>query len=335
MDRDTILLNLAKARVSWPQFHKLLKKYPVEALPLLDKKELPVEWQEDLSCELEEKEIGYITCFSPLYPERLKKLKNYPYVLFYRGDLSLLNKRMAAVVGSRKATLRGKEFSYRVSLELAASGYVVVSGMAAGIDTHAHRGALSAGTTVAVLGTSVDVVYPKSNYRLFEEVCEKGLVISPFYPSTSAYRYNFPLRNGIIAALSEFVVVVEAALKSGALITARYAMEMGIPVYAVPGRISDVQSKGTNWLIKQGARLLDSVEELPAEKAVSEDNVFDEQGCSELEKSLLDLISSGIGTVEELAQKLNKDVNTLQRLLLELEIKGLVVRRFGGVYERI
>ncbi len=333
MDKDTIVLNLARARVSWSLFHRLMRDYDIEDLPKI--RNLAVEWRDDVIYELKRKKINYITCFSKIYPKKLKRLKNYPYVLFYKGNIEILESKIAAVVGSRKATVRGKEFSYKISRNLALSGYVVASGLATGIDREAHRGALSSGFTVAVLGTSVDRIYPKSNFKLFMEICEKGLVISPFYPPTPAYRYNFPVRNRIIAALSEFVIVVEAALKSGALITARYAMEMGVPVYAVPGRIIDVQSKGTNWLIKKGARLLDSVEDLPIQDGLDGEKVAESEEISAFEESVLNLISSGVCTVEEISKELNKEVHTLQQLLLELEIKGLVVRRFGGIYERI
>jgi DNA processing protein len=204
------------------------------------------------------------------YPARLKQIPDPPLVLYVRGDVKVLSGYAVAIVGTRRPTAYGSQVAQRLAHDLAQRQLVIVSGMARGIDSAAHRGALeAAGKTVAVLGSGIDVIYPRENKRLAEQVVGSGALISEFPPGTSPAPENFPIRNRTISGLSLGVVVVEAAEYSGSLITARLAVEQNREVFAVPGNITSAQSFGPNHLIKQGAKLVDEwmdvIEEFPAE----------------------------------------------------------------------
>jgi DNA processing protein len=214
-------------------------------------------------------ECHVVTLGSDAYPPLLKQISDPPLVLYVRGDSSLLSRHAIAMVGSRRPSAYGSSVAHRLAGDLAQRGLVVVSGMARGIDSASHRGALEAGgKTVAVLGSGVDVIYPRENKRLSEAIVESGAIISEFPFGTHPAPENFPIRNRVISGLSLGTVIVEAAEYSGSLITARLALEQNREVFAVPGNITSPQSFGPNLLIKQGAKLvdqwLDVVEELPA-----------------------------------------------------------------------
>ena len=204
--------------------------------------------------------IGILTAGSEFYPERLRRIYAYPLVLYCRGRLRDLDEELLiACVGTRKNSEAGGETAYRVSAEMAEAGAGIVSGLALGIDTECHKGALSVGGyTVAVLGTGIDRVYPPKNRRLMAQIEKTGLIITEFAPGTKPARENFPIRNRIISGLSEATVVFEASEKSGALITADYAARQGRRVFAFPGDIRTETSRGTNRLIQQGATLATS-----------------------------------------------------------------------------
>ncbi len=198
-----------------------------------------------------------IALSDPRYPERLKEIFDPPVTLFARGRVELLGSLMLGVVGTRRPTPYGVAVSERLSGDLSRAGLSIVSGMARGIDTAAHHGALAAeGGTVAVLGCGVDLVYPSENRKLAAEIAGKGLILSEFPMSAPAYPQNFPIRNRIISGLSVGVLVVEGAQYSGSSITARLALEQGREVFAVPGSIASKMSWGPNLLIKQGAKLV-------------------------------------------------------------------------------
>jgi DNA processing protein len=204
------------------------------------------------------------------YPPRLKQIPDPPLVLYVRGDVKVLSRHALAIVGTRRPTAYGSQVAQRLARDLAQRQLVIVSGLARGIDSAAHRGALeAAGKTVAVLGSGIDVIYPRENKRLAEQVSECGALISEFPPGTSPAPENFPIRNRTISGLTLGVVVVEAAEYSGSLITARLALEQNREVFAVPGNITSAQSFGPNHLIKQGAKLVDDwidvIEEFPPE----------------------------------------------------------------------
>src|SRR5215831_5120753 len=204
------------------------------------------------------------------YPEALREIFDPPPVLFARGRVELLQSLALGVVGTRRPTAYGIAVAERLSADLAHAGLTIVSGLARGIDTSAHKGCLAAGgDTVAVLGCGVDVVYPSENRKLYSEIAAKGLIVSEFPMNSTAFPQNFPIRNRIISGLSAGVLVVEGAQYSGSAITAKLAMDQGREVFAVPGNITSKASWGPNLLIKQGAKLVqdwnDVVAELPPE----------------------------------------------------------------------
>ena len=204
-----------------------------------------------------ELDIEVLSFGSHDYPSRLLGLVDPPPALFLRGDGSLLGTRGVAVVGSRHATGVGRRSAERLSRELSELGVTVTSGLALGIDGAAHRGALAGrGNTIAVLGSGPDRAYPASNRALFHSIVDRGLVVSEFPPGEPARPYHFPRRNRILAGLSQGVVVVEAARRSGALITVDHALDLGLEVFAVPGSLETIQAEGTNRLIRDGAHLL-------------------------------------------------------------------------------
>lgn len=209
--------------------------------------------------------IATVTYNSEFYPELLKEIENPPFLLFVRGDVSLLkNKFCVSTVGTRKMSEYGKYYGFKLSYELASAGAVIVSGMAKGIDSVTHAGALAAGgKTIAVLGCGVDVVYPKEHNVLYKKIVEGGgAVISEFLPGSTPYPTNFPIRNRIICGISYSTIVVEAPKKSGALITAGEAIKEGRMVFALPGNINSSTAYGTNELIKGGARLIGRSEDV-------------------------------------------------------------------------
>ncbi len=200
------------------------------------------------------------------YPELLKEIADPPAVLYVQGRLELLGSLCLAMVGSRAATSYGKRSSYSLAKALASSGVTVVSGLAAGIDSEAHRGALAvSGATIGVLGCGLDVVYPQQNSELYAQIRETGLLLTEYPLGTRPDSYRFPARNRIISGLSRGVVVVEAARKSGSLITAEMALDEGRDVYAVPGQIDSFKSDGAHWLLQQGAKLVQSAEDILVE----------------------------------------------------------------------
>ena len=204
------------------------------------------------------------------YPPLLKQIPDAPLLLYVRGDVSVLSRYAVAMVGSRRPSAYGSSVAHRLAHDLAERQLVVTSGLARGVDSASHRGALEAkGKTVAVLGSGIDVIYPRENKKLADDIARSGALVSEFPLGTGPTPQNFPIRNRIISGLSLGVVVVEAAEYSGSLITARLALEQNREVYAVPGNITSAQSFGPNHLIKQGAKLVDQwmdvVEEFPAE----------------------------------------------------------------------
>ncbi len=197
-----------------------------------------------------------------IYPEILRQINTPPIILFAKGSLSCLNKKKIAIVGTRNSTKMGQENAFLFSTHLASKGFIIVSGLATGIDSFAHEGAIKEGETIAVLGTGIDVVYPKSNKALFDKVIDKGLIVSEFPLGAQPTPYNFPQRNRIISGLSLGTLVVEADIYSGAMSTAGYALEQNREVFAIPSSIHNPNSKGCHLLIKQGAKLTESISDI-------------------------------------------------------------------------
>ncbi len=218
---------------------------------------------------MEEEGAHFLTLKDPKYPAPLRQIPHPPPVLYARGDWRASDQRAVAIVGSRNASPYGLGVAERLASELAQRGITIVSGMARGIDAAAHRGALKAGgRTIAVFGAGLDVIYPKEHRKLAKEISAAGLLLSEFPLGTAPLQGNFPRRNRLISGLSLGVVVAEAALDSGALITAHYALEQGREVFAVPGPISHRLSRGCHRLIKEGAKLTESWEDVLVELGV-------------------------------------------------------------------
>lgn len=275
--------------------------------------------------EIELKGINIITIDSEEYPENLRNIYDPPLVLYYRGKLNK-HPGYIGIVGSRKCTQYGKAASRNISQSLSKYGVCIVSGLARGIDTAAHMGALDEnGVTYAVLGCGLDIVYPPENKRLIQDIMRRGAVISEYTPGTKPYPGNFPARNRIISGLSDGILVVEANEKSGALITANFALEQGREVFAVPGSIYCETCKGTNSLIRDGAKIVTDIRDILVElnmdtKEMDECmNVF-----SEAEKMIVDIISSSPVSIDELFQKASLKVNEINSLLTTMELRGII-----------
>ena len=281
----------------------------------------------------------------PSYPARLKEIYDPPVVLFVRGSVDVISSPGIAMVGTRHPTPYGLGMAERLSKDLAARGLVIISGMARGVDTASHRGAITVGgKTVAVFGTGIDVMYPKENSRLAEQILSLGgALISEFPVGTFAAPQNFPIRNRIISGMSAGVLVVEAAEYSGTRITARCALEQDRDVYAVPGNVTNKGSWGPNTLIKQGAKLVatweDVWEELPTdiqdkldaarpESSVPETaSLFPEDATSPHERKIMRLLKSDESThIDELVERLEAELSSSEifAALFELELNGKI-----------
>lgn len=277
------------------------------------------------------------------YPRLVSELTTPPAVLFVRGDLEAADDRKVAIVGSRRASISGMKLATDLARELVHSGFTVVSGLARGIDTAAHRGALKGGgRTVAVLGSGIDLVYPPENRGLAEEISMNGAVISENGPGIEPLPWHFPLRNRIISGLSMGTVVVEASPRSGALITARCALEQNRSVFAVPGKPGDPRSSGVNRLLKDGAKLVEDIDDILEELAPQieldlgpRDIRFTERGEGGPEGNLMDLLSDIPTHVDEISDNIGLETGQLLGLLLTLETRGLVKSLPGKFYVKV
>ena len=296
---------------------------------------------------IEKLDIQLLSLNSEHDPELLKQISNPPPLLYVRGNVDLLNQPQLGMVGSRRTSRQGCENAFQFSREFARAGFTINSGLALGVDTECHRGALAAeGKTVAVLGTGVDITYPVRNRSLFNDIVntDNGALISEFPLGTQALPELFPQRNRIISGMSLGVLVVEAALKSGSLITARFAMEQGREVFAIPGSIHDSGSKGVNYLIQQGAKLVstaaDVMEELqgwlPARtsKETTPDNVELLSDITQTEQQLVALLGFDPVAIDLLQHQIGWPLTQLSEVLTTLELKGWVENN-AGCYQRM
>ena len=277
-----------------------------------------------------------VSIFDKEYPENLKNIYSPPVLLYVRGEIKPEDFNAVAIVGSRRPSHYGISTCERLASQLASMGITVISGLARGIDTTAHRGAVKTGRTIAVLGSGLDYIYPAENKKLAGEISEKGAVISEFPMDTPPNRRNFPRRNRMISGLSLGVLVVEASEKSGSLITANFALEENRELFAIPGQVNSETSVGSNSLIKQGAKLVEKPEDViteiennlrfaalqkhgqdrsttPADKALSDE-----------EKNVKRFLSHEPVYIDELAKKSNMSVSKISALLLALELKNVI-----------
>lgn len=282
---------------------------------------------EGLAEKWEKQEIKLCSYFEESYPSQLKDIFHPPMLLYYRGNFTC-NENNIAIVGARKASPYGKNVAESLAKDLAKAGVTIISGAARGIDTASHRGALDAkGKTIAVLGCGVDIVYPAENRSLFCEIVDKGgAIVSEFAPGTAPLAKNFPARNRIISGLSNGVVVVEAAVKSGSLITAEFALSEGRDVFAVPGSVFSPLSGGCHTLIKQGAKLIEDAKDILNEYTIQyrlkKEDVLQ---LSEEEKLVYQTLSEDRPlTIEDIILRTRSSASHIAFVILQLELRGLV-----------
>ena len=281
------------------------------------------------------KRIQRMTSGQPVYPALLKEIRDYPKELYYIGDPKLLEEKCVSIVGSRKTNQYGRSTAYSFGKALGQRGITVVSGMAVGIDTCAHEGALQEkGNTAAVLACGLDLCYPPRNRELKGKIESAGIVLSEYPPGTAAQRYYFPQRNRIISGLSPLTVVVQAGNRSGALITAELAADQGRDVGAVPGNIDSEYNLGSNKLLREGAFALTGVQDLLEASGVSVLSEPEaERMLSDEEKQLYFLLCShGEMSLDKLAFYLKKPVNEVGSLAIVMEMKGIVFSAMGKVF---
>lgn len=284
--------------------------------------------------------IRFITAEDREYPQRLLRIYNYPMGLYIKGRLPDENRKTAAVIGARSCSPYGKQMAYHMGKLCGEAGIQVISGMALGIDGEGHRGALDAGgDTFGVLGCGINICYPKENYYLMERLVEKGGVISEFPLGEPPKPGNFPMRNRIISGLSDAVLVIEAREKSGSLITAELGLEQGKDIFAVPGRVTDPLSAGCNKLIRDGAGILtepsDFVDYFGIEmKKTDRLDKKRVEGLAKNEKMVYACLDLVPRFLEQIASDCQMSVQECMRVLLELEIKGMVEETTGHYYVR-
>ena len=313
--------------------------------PLMARRLLDAPRRFEVGAEMEKAQklnIRITTILDGDYPAILKEIYDPPFVLYIKGELMPCDRNAVAVVGSRGASYYGlscaKEFSYKLAL----AGVTIVSGMARGIDTAGHRAALDAGgRTLAVLGSGLKKVYPPENKGLFQQIAEKGAVISQFPLDTPPLPQYFPIRNRVISGLSCGVLVVEASNKSGALITARYALDQGREIFAVPGKVSSATSLGTNDLIKQGAKMVTepaeildelrcrfSLESLSSPASLKEEST----GLSSEEQKIVKNLGDEPISVDDLAAQTGLNVSDLLSILVKLELRKVIKQLPGKTF---
>jgi DNA processing protein len=277
----------------------------------------------------------------PDYPELLKTIYDPPPLIYFKGRKEILNKRLIAIVGTRKPTSYGLSAAGEFAKQLSLLGFVIVSGFASGIDTAAHKGAFEAGgETVAVFGCGLDVIYPPDNIRLAEDIINSGCLISEFPPKTPTSNWTFPQRNRIISGLSRGVIVVEGSVDSGSLITAKSALDQGREVFAVPGAIESQNSKGPHWLIKQGAKLVESVEDIleelnipiPADYSGGEKAKKDLSALLEGERAVYALLANEPLHIDVVSQRTGLPPQEVSSILMMLEVKGYIKQLPGKVF---
>ncbi len=281
----------------------------------------------------------------PEYPKALLEVSDPPALLYCAGRIELLNRPGLAVVGSRNATAQGARNAQAFGRALSDAGLTIVSGLALGVDTAAHRGGLEGqGSTIAVLGTGADVVYPPANKGLAREIAERGLLVSEFALGSPAAKQNFPRRNRVISGLARGTLVVEAALASGSLITARAALEQGREVFAIPGSIHSPLSKGCHSLIKSGAKLVESAEDVLSELAGLRVHAtpLPEKSADPIAQTatirvppLLEEMGYDPIDIDSLCTRTGLSAQHVSEALLRFELEGRVASLPGGLYQRV
>ncbi len=338
--KDALLLKFGSAEAIYKASPKSLDK--TDFLTDKNKAELSVSRNENKLKKYAEAVYSsgtdYIIKKDDIYPNILREVYDAPLGLYVKGDKTLLkHPRTVSMVGTRHATPYGMAVAEKLAYSFAEKDTVVISGMAEGIDSASHRGAIKAGgKTIAVLGCGVNVCYPKSNKFLMEQILKNGCIVSEYTINQAAAAQNFPYRNRIIAGLSMTLIVAEAAEKGGSLITAGLAIDSGREVFAVPGNITSKASAGTNNLLKQGAAPLTKAEDAYSSIGIEEKIIkITEDNKKSLainEKLVYDCINSGVSTPDEIILKTGFDISEVQLILLAMEMSGLITKLPGSKY---
>ena len=296
---------------------------------------------------LESIDSQFIGFNHPKFSKLLNEIPSPPLGLFVRGNIDLLQQPQIAIVGSRNASPSGKKTTHTFATELTAMGFAITSGMASGVDSHAHRGSLSVShATIAVMGTGIDRIYPPSNQALYQEILDKGLIVTEFAPGAPPHRRHFPQRNRIISGLSLGTLVVEAGIRSGSLITARFAAEQGREVFAIPGSIYLPASRGCHHLIRQGAKLVESIADItdeighffertaPVSQINSESQPPPDNAKHSPEHLLYNLIDYAPISIDQIIALSGLTTAQVSSILIDLELRGLIAEMNGG-YQRL
>ncbi len=300
----------------------------------------------DQSARMAKCGAALLTKFDPEYPRLLRSFKSAPPVLFIRGDVSALNRETIAFVGTRRLTEYGSRMTRKLVSGVAGAGLCIVSGMAAGVDTAAHRAALeSGGQTIAVFGCGVDVIYPSGNRKLAVEIEKSGCLISHFPMGTPALAGNFPARNAVVVGISRGTVVVEAPENSGALITAELTLRAGRPLMAVPGNVDSPTCAGTNALLQKGARPVLSPDDIlrelgmgipaPGARMVPRVQTVNLPVPEGLAGEILSALGGGPLQIEQISEKLASPMPAILNELTLLEMDGRISQRPGKIFERV
>jgi DNA processing protein len=290
---------------------------------------------------MEKYQVNIITCWDKEYPALLKKIADPPAFLYTKGNLSAADNQALAVVGTRIPSYYGRLIAEQFSRELVENKFTIVSGLARGIDTIAHKIALdNHGRTIAVMGSGIDQIYPPENRRLMQEIIKNGVVISEFPLGTKPDAGNFPRRNRIISGLSYGVLVIEAGGKSGALITAFHALEQNREVFAIPGPIHSAKSTGTNKLIKEGAKLVQGMQDIlqELENLIGIQQKVKQKQLPELEvkeKEIYELLSDTPLHIDQISFQSKKSIPEVLSILLTLELMGIVRQLSGKRFIRL
>ncbi|MFN4226616.1 MAG: DNA-processing protein DprA [Candidatus Ratteibacteria bacterium] len=354
MDEKIYWIALNFINISYQKLKNLLDKFEnLEEIFKLDTKQLielglskniaeKIKRWEELPLKeeikyIENEEIKILTIQDSGYPSLLKEIYDPPILLYYKGNINF-NNISIAIVGTRTPSVYGIKMAEKFAFELAEFGFTIVSGLARGVDTSAHTGALKAnGKTIGVMGSGFKNFYPPENKKLEKDIIKNGAIITEYPSFTLPERYNFPKRNRIISGLSKAVVIIEAGPKSGALITANFALEQGRDVFALPGRVDTLYSKGTNKLLKEGAILIentnDILEALNIQMKGQKRIEKLKEPETEEEKLIIKVLEQPLH-LDEILSKTKIEPKTLLHLLTELQIKGLIEELPGKIYKK-
>lgn len=337
-----IELALHQAEIEYPEYLLIREhidsngKYSKEQITGIvgEKKErriaLAVQNVEKNFRKMQQQNIGFICCTDDVFPEFLLQIPDPCYLLYYIGDVRLLNEFSIGIVGSRKPTAYGKYAANKFASELAQKGVVIVSGFAQGIDTQSHKSATeNNGKTIAVLGTAINNIYPRSNIQYAKEIVQSGnLIVSEFAPDVVTLPFHFVQRNRLISALSDGLLIVEAGERSGTLTTVDFALEQNRPVFAVPGNINSPNSIGTNRLIKTGAKPITETEDILEEFPYFKPKLIkkeEEVGLSDSERAVFNVLrEKGVLTNEEISFFTKQNIKYIIGILGVLELKGII-----------